>query len=419
VAGSIVQFKVGSSSLASPSPAFDAPSTAGNTVVLGFVADDYNGTVNTGWTESAEMEQQTFHGAYLWWRISTGQTSFSYTIGSAVPSLWVLIEIAGLTGSPYIASEGQFQQASANSYTTPNITPSTGPRFLLAMFGSSLSTGAAAVPSGWTNSFTAVAGTFNAANPGHTIALASRSVTGDGSTAFSTGVNWGAQSPQSQSGLIIAFAESGGGGSAPTNSVAPALSGNYQPGDTVSTNNGTWANSPTGYTYQWQKNGVNISGETSSSYTVVTGDRGASIRCAVTASNASGSNTAFSNIVIPDSFLCTVDPVISGTAETGEELTCSSGTWTPTPLSYGYRWRRNGTNISGALSNTYTLTEDDEGQSITCMVEAVASSSPSTFKVSNTVIPSGPDPSGDDIFIRVDGEWIPSEKKIRVSGEWI
>jgi hypothetical protein len=42
------------------------------------------------------MEQQTFHGGYLWWKISTGETTApSYTIGSANSSVWVLAEFSG------------------------------------------------------------------------------------------------------------------------------------------------------------------------------------------------------------------------------------------------------------------------------------------------------------------------------------
>ena len=40
---------------------------------------------------------------------------------------------------------------------------------------------------------------------------------------------------------------------APANSVAPVLSGTAQQGDKLTvTNNGTWSNSPTQFSYQWQ-----------------------------------------------------------------------------------------------------------------------------------------------------------------------
>lgn len=87
----------------------------------------------------------------------------------------------------------------------------------------------------------------------------------------------------------------GAGAAAPTNSVAPVISGTTTVGQTLSTTNGTWANSPTSYTYQWKRDGSNISSATASTYVVVGADSGASITCAVTATNAAGSASATSN----------------------------------------------------------------------------------------------------------------------------
>ena len=420
MAAALVQFKTGTSTSANPTCAFDAATQSGNTVVLSYAADDYNASPDSGWTQSAEMEQQTFHGGYLWWRVSTGQTSYSYTIGSAVPSVWFLSEWSGLTGAPYDVSEGQFQQASANSYTTPAATPTAGDRLLLAVFGSSLSSGMTGGPTGWTDSFTQVgAPVFLAAAPGLAMGQGYRTVTANGSTAYSTGVNWGAQSPQSQSGMIIAFKVGAGGGSAPTNSVAPVVSGDIDPGDLLTTTNGTWTNSPTGYTYQWQRTGVNISGATSSTYTLQEADRGATVRCVVTASNGAGSNSANSNAITGAVYTNTVAPAITGTPHTGQVLSCSDGTWAPTtPTIITYRWKRNGANISGATANTYTLQVADEGQSIKCTVTATNSQAPAYDADSNTVTPND-GTTEDDIFVREAGEWVPTNKKVRASGQWV
>lgn len=67
----------------------------------------------------------------------------------------------------------------------------------------------------------------------------------------------------------------------------------------------------------------------------------------------------------------TATPVISGTTAVGDVLTTTSGTWTNTPSSYTYQWKRNGTNISGATSTTYTLQNADMATSLTCQVTAV------------------------------------------------
>jgi len=84
---------------------------------------------------------------------------------------------------------------------------------------------------------------------------------------------------------------------APVNTVAPVVTGVGYAGQTMSTTNGTWTGSPTGYSYQWQANGVDIFGATSSTYVVTIDKEGAEIRCVVTATNAGGSTDANSNAV--------------------------------------------------------------------------------------------------------------------------
>ena len=54
-------------------------------------------------------------------------------------------------------------------------------------------------------------------------------------------------------------------------SAADAGASTTQPGDTLSTTNGIWSNSPTGYSYQWQdcaSSCTSITGATGSSYTL-------------------------------------------------------------------------------------------------------------------------------------------------------
>ena len=77
-------------------------------------------------------------------------------------------------------------------------------------------------------------------------------------------------------------------GAAPVNTVAPALSDTTPvEGQVLTVTNGTWTGVPTPtFTYQWQANGSNISGATSSSYTVDVAYVGDTIKCVVTAANA-------------------------------------------------------------------------------------------------------------------------------------
>jgi hypothetical protein len=68
----------------------------------------------------------------------------------------------------------------------------------------------------------------------------------------------------------------------------------------------------------------------------------------------------------------TVAPVISGTAVVGSVLSCTTGTWIGSGLSYTYQWFSNGVAIGGATSSTFTLTQTQAGNSanISCVVTA-------------------------------------------------
>lgn len=89
-------------------------------------------------------------------------------------------------------------------------------------------------------------------------------------------------------------------GVAPVNTVAPAATpGIAAVGDTLTCSTGGWQNYPTGYTYQWKRAGVNISGATSSTYLLDGADASVAVKCTVTATNATGSTPHDSNIVTP------------------------------------------------------------------------------------------------------------------------
>ena len=87
-------------------------------------------------------------------------------------------------------------------------------------------------------------------------------------------------------------------GTVPVNIVAPAVSGTATAGQVLTSTTGSWTGTPTlTYAYRWQRAGVDISGATSSTYTLVSGDTGSAIRCVVTATNAVGSASANSNAI--------------------------------------------------------------------------------------------------------------------------
>ncbi len=181
---------------------------------------------------------------------------------------------------------------------------------------------------------------------------------------------------------------------APVNTVIPTISGISQVGNALTASTGTWTNSPTSYSYQWNAGGTVISGATSSTYTLISSEVGDTITVTVTATNSLGSTPATSNSVGPVTSGApanTALPTISGTAQVGDTLTASTGTWTNSPTSYSYQWNAGGTAISGATSSTYTLISSEVGNTITVTVTATNSlgSASATSSSFGPVTPAG------------------------------
>ena len=129
--------------------------------------------------------------------------------------------------------------------------------------------------------------------------------------------------------------------------------------------------SPSGatVTYQWQKcltaGGIytDISGATSSEYTLVSGDATYYIEVKATGTGSySGTVTSAPTGQVAATSITGIDPII-GTAQVGQTLT--AGAVSPSGATVTYQWIRSTTatgtysNISGATSSTYTLVSGD------------------------------------------------------------
>src|SRR5206468_4249208 len=91
------------------------------------------------------------------------------------------------------------------------------------------------------------------------------------------------------------------GAAAPAVLPPPAVSGTAAEGQTLPAGRGTWSGTPPiSYAYQWRRGDAggascsDIAGAASTTYLLTTTDIGATIRVAVSASNAGGSATATS-----------------------------------------------------------------------------------------------------------------------------
>jgi hypothetical protein len=199
----------------------------------------------------------------------------------------------------------------------------------------------------------------------------------------------------------------------PANTTAPSISGTAQAGQTLTADHGTWTNSPTSYGYQWKRcdtsggSCANVpSGGTSSTYAVQDGDVGSTLRVSVTATNAGGTSaplaSAATSTVTPRPVPTnSTPPTITGTAQSGQTLSADHGTWTGTPSSYGYQWRRcdasggSCANVpSGGTSPTYAVQDGDVGGTLRVSVTATnaGGSSAPVDSAATATVPSPPGP---------------------------
>ena len=105
------------------------------------------------------------------------------------------------------------------------------------------------------------------------------------------------------------------------------------------------------------------------------------LQVVVTATNASGSGTATSRVLVPGHRRAarnTVSPrILAGTIEVGSTLTADTGTWSgSTPFHYTYQWRgasavgEPARRITGATASSYLLQPSDHGSTIVFKVTA-------------------------------------------------
>ncbi len=133
--------------------------------------------------------------------------------------------------------------------------------------------------------------------------------------------------------------------------------------------------------YQWEKCNTSgesctaISGATSQTYVLGSGEVGATVRVTVTAKNSSGEASAASpaseTIEAAASPSVSERPAITGTAKEGNELFAENGSWSGSqPLRYFYRWERCNsagekcTLISGATKPGYKEVSADVGSTL-------------------------------------------------------
>jgi hypothetical protein len=127
------------------------------------------------------------------------------------------------------------------------------------------------------------------------------------------------------------------------------------------------ANTGTGYTYQWKKDGVSITGATAANYTATTAG---SYQVKVMLGTASAYSAPVA--VTVTSLTATITPSGSTAIPTGGSVILKANTGT----GYTYQWKKNGVNITGATAANYTATSAGSYQVKVMLGTASAYSAP-------------------------------------------
>jgi surface antigen len=152
----------------------------------------------------------------------------------------------------------------------------------------------------------------------------------------------------------------------------PTVSGIAQVDRPLTASAGSW--SPAGATtYQWLVNGDPITGATGTSYTPTPDDLRKNVAVRVTVRQRGYDDAVATSVatlgVAPGTFLNTVAPSITGTAQVGVPLTAEKGSWSPKP-DIAYQWLVDGVAVPGATDRTFTPRPEDLGRKVTVEVDA-------------------------------------------------
>jgi hypothetical protein len=196
-------------------------------------------------------------------------------------------------------------------------------------------------------------------------------------------------------------------GTVPVNTFSPVISGLPIVGRTLTASQGTWTGLPTSYAYEWRRCRAStctaISGATSTTYTVATGDVGSSLIVVVTARNEIGvaSESSDETDVVTAGGTTTTRtlprntkaPKVTGAAIQGRKLVASIGTWSGTkPITYKVQWQRctlkgktlTCNSIGRATKSTYTAAKADVGKRLRASIAARNAAGTTTARTAAT-----------------------------------
>lgn len=180
-------------------------------------------------------------------------------------------------------------------------------------------------------------------------------------------------------------------GDAISNTTPPTITGSPAAvGNRLTGNRGTWPTSygTLTYTYAWLRDGVPISGATTTTYTPVATDLGAEVIFRVTASATGWTpGVAHSNPVTIVTLAATTGPQVTAPSGTGVGATLvgTPPVWNQPDVTTTYQWLRNGVPITGATLTNHSLTVNDFGKAISLRAIGRKSGFADQVLVSNAV----------------------------------
>ena len=177
-----------------------------------------------------------------------------------------------------------------------------------------------------------------------------------------------------------------------TTGPTASISGTVRQGQTLTADEGAPDPVPDSFTYKWFADGVAIGGATAKTFELTSAEEGKKIKVTVTAKEAGftdASDTSPETVPVEGIFTPGPTASISGLRRVGSTLTANTGSPSPTPDSFAYRWFLDGQQL-GTKTKTLKLGAGTAGKPIRVKVYAIkagyltaADLSPATAPISN------------------------------------
>ncbi len=350
--GSYYNLSLGSISTAQGTATADCTGVVGGTAVPGAACNDGNAcTVNDTWNASCQcvgvssapaatitaagsasfctggnvvLNANTGTGlTYVWRRNGTvisGATSSSYTAAQAGTYTVQVTSSAGCSTTSTAIT------VTVNTLPTATITAGSATSFCAGGAVTLTASSGTGYTYQWRRDGTSISGATSTSYVANAAGTYTVVVTANGCSTTSSGISVS---------LI----------GAPSATITPASGTSICSGSSVSLN----ANTGTGYTYVWRRNGTAISGASSSSYSATTAG---SYTVTITSNGCTTTSSAVS-VTVGTAPSATITAGGSTTFCSGASVTLSANTGT----GLTYQWRRNGTAITGGTSSNYAATQ--------------------------------------------------------------